>query len=240
MMPDIAKLMQVCAVTWPAARSFEDGPFTLRDGQGGGKRVSAATLSGPAAPGDEDRKRAEERMAAMGQPALFQVRGDQGDFDAHLDAAGYRIVDPTNAYVIETARLTDIPVPRVTAFCIWEPLAIMTDLWAASGIGPARLAVMNRATCPKTAILGRIEDSPAACAYVGLHDGIAMLHALEVVPAKRRKGLAQWMMRQAAFWAQARGASHLSVLCVRENTAANALYTSMGFALAGHYHYRIK
>lgn len=240
MNPDAATLIRVCEVTWPAARSFDEGPFTFRDGQGGGKRVSATTRNGAAVPRDEDRQRAEERMADMGQPLLFQLRPGDGDFDAHLDTAGYEVIDPTNAYVIETARLTDIPIPRVTTFCIWEPLAIMTDLWAAAGIGPSRLAVMQRAQCPKTAILGRIEDSPAACAYVGLFEGIAMLHALEVTPDKRRKGLAQWMMRQAAVWAEGQGARHLSVLCTRANAPANALYRAMGFAPAGRYHYRIK
>mgnify|MGYP001627781513 CR=1 FL=1 len=240
MMPDSRQLLEVCEATWPAAAHFRVGPFTLRDGQGGGKRVSAATLDGDGLPGDEDRHRAEERMAALGQPLLFQVRPGQDAFDRQLDAAGYRVVDPTRAYVIETARLTDIAIPRVTTFCIWEPLAIQVDLWAAGGIGPERLAVMIRAECPRTAILGRIEDSPGASAYVGLHAGIAMLHALEVTPAKRRKGLARWVMRQAAAWAEAQGARHLAVLCTAGNVGANALYQSMGFAPVDGYHYRIK
>ncbi|TNF22723.1 MAG: GNAT family N-acetyltransferase [Rhodobacteraceae bacterium] len=238
MTPDAATLLRVCEATWPAARTFDEGPFTFREGRGGGKRVSATTLNQAAPPRDEDRQRAEERMAAMGQPPLFQLRPGEEAFDQQLAAAGYEIVDPTEAHVIETARLTDIPIPRVTTFCIWEPLAIMIDLWAAAGIGPARLAVMERAQCPKTAILGRIEDSPGACAYVGLADGIAMLHALEVTPGKRRKGLARWMVRQAAVWAQSQGATHLAALCTRDNAPAHALYHGLGFEKVGGYHYR--
>ena len=63
--------------------------------------------------------------------------------------------------------------------------------------------------------------------------------AVEVVAHQRRQGVAEWMMRAAAFWGTAEGATHLAVLCVTENTAANALYTKLGFAEAGRYHYRI-
>ena len=37
-------LYDVVDTTWPAAATHAIGCFTLRDGQGGGKRVSAATL----------------------------------------------------------------------------------------------------------------------------------------------------------------------------------------------------
>ena len=235
-----AHLMQVCEATWPPARSIDAGPFTLRDGAGGGKRVSAATLKGGAMPSDADLREAGASMRAMGQTPLFQIRPGEEAFDARLAEAGYRVIDPVNLYVIEAAALTDTPLPRVTTFCVWEPLAIMLDLWAGANIDQNRIAVMSRARCPKTSIFGRIEDSPAGVAYVGLHEGTAMLHALEVLPEKRRKGLADWMMRAAAFWTVEQGGNLLSVLCVADNTAANGLYRSMGFCAAGQYHYRIK
>ena len=48
------------------------------------------------------------------------------------------------------------------------------------------------------------------------------------------------MMRRAATWAQEQGATHMSVIYTQENEAANGLYTSLGMALTGTYHYRIK
>ncbi|MGY3438312.1 MULTISPECIES: GNAT family N-acetyltransferase [unclassified Marinovum] len=240
MMPGADHLMQVCEATWPPARRFDLGPFTLRDGAGGGKRVSAATLAPGGTATEADRHQAEAAMREIGQAPLFQIRPGEDAFDASLAAAGYEIIDPVQLYVIPAEALADVAIPRVTTFCIWEPLAIMIDLWAEAGIDADRIAVMQRAACAKTGLLGRIEDNPAATAYVGLHDGTAMVHALEVTPDKRRKGMAQWMMRAAAQWTRAQGGSHLSVLCVKENAAANALYRAMGFAPAGSYHYRIK
>lgn len=233
-------LMQVCEATWPPARQFAEGAFTFRDGAGGGKRVSAATLNPGATATDEDLRRAEEVMREMHQTPLFQIRPEDADFDAALAADGYRIIDPVTLYAIDAVALTDQPLPKIMTFAIWEPLAVMLDLWARSGIGPERIAVMTRAACRKTALMGRIEDSPAAVAYVGLHEGTAMLHALEVLPPKRRKGLAQWMMRAAAFWTVQQGGTRLAVLCVSDNTGANALYRALGFAEVGSYHYRIK
>jgi GNAT superfamily N-acetyltransferase len=67
-----------------------------------------------------------------------------------------------------------------------------------------------------------------------------MVHALEVLPHQRRKGVARWAMRQAAFWAQSQSATTLTVLCTQENFAANQLYGSLGMQLVGQYHYRTK
>jgi GNAT superfamily N-acetyltransferase len=117
-------------------------------------------------------------------------------------------------------------------------LAIQSEIWAMGGIGPGRLAVMDRAPGPKMSFLGRSQDRPAACAFIAIHDGIAMLHALEILPTYRRRGLGRVMMRAAADWALAYGAHTLSVLVTSENQPARGLYASLGFAAVGQYHYR--
>lgn len=223
--------------TWPAAHFKEAGGWTFRDGQGGGKRVCAATYNGP--DGAHDLSVMEAVHLRQGCTPLVQVRGAQTSLDNDLEQQGFRIVDPTNIWVMPTGALTDIPIPRVTTFCIWEPLAIIREIWALGGVDAARLAVMGRAK-HKTAILSRWNEKPAGAAFAAIHKGICMVHAVEVLPHQRRQGVAQWMMRQAAFWAQDNGANHLAVLCVAANTPANALYQGLGFAHAGGYHYRIK
>ena len=65
-----------------------------------------------------------------------------------------------------------------------------------------------------------------------------MLHALEVAPIARRKGLATVMMRAAADWARTEGAEWLSVLVVAANEPANALYAALGMQEVSRYHYR--
>ena len=71
-MPSVQTLYDVCAQTWPAASEQRVGPWTIRDGQGGGQRVSAATADGAFT--QSDLNRAETAMKQLGQPNLFMVR----------------------------------------------------------------------------------------------------------------------------------------------------------------------
>ena len=236
MTPDLAQLYDVIDGTWPAAETRRQGHMLLRRGEGGGQRVSAATALGHVTPQDVDA--AEAAMQAMGQPRLFQIRAGDRALDDLLAQRGHVIVDPVNLYVAHVDVLSTRRPPPVTAFCVWEPLAIQIDIWAKGGIGSGRLAVMHRAKGPKTSILGRLNDHPGGTAFVAIHDGIAMVHAVEVLPHQRKQGMAGWIMRLAAFWARDNGASHIAVVCTQANTAANALYASLGMPLVGQYHYR--
>lgn len=231
----LLQLFEAIETTWPAAEKTKVDPWVLRRGAGGGKRVSSATASRPV--DTAEIMAAEAAMARWDQEPLFALRPQDSALDQQLDLMGYAIVDPTNVYSVCIERLTDVPMPPVTTFCVWEPLAIMTEIWASGGIGPDRLAVMARAEV-KTGILARWNEKPAGVAFAALHAGICMVHAVEILPTQRRQGVAGWIMRAAAFWAQAQGASHVSVLCRQSNGAANRLYSALGFVRAGHYHYR--
>ncbi|MEQ6202078.1 GNAT family N-acetyltransferase [Sulfitobacter sp. HNIBRBA2951] len=234
-MPDAATLYEVCERTWPPAKTVTSGAWTLRDGAQGGKRVSAATALG--VPDGADIAQAEEAMRGMGQTPLFMIREGDDALDAQLATRGYDLIDEVMLYTAPIEALTDLPIPRVTCFSIWEPLAIMKEIWAQGGVGPARLDVMERAAV-KTGILSRWNEKPAGVAFAAIHGTTAMVHAVEVLPHQRRMGVADWMMRAAAIWAAEQGATHISVLCVTANKPANALYTKLGFTPVGTYHYR--
>ena len=228
-----ALLAEVMEATWPAARSWRFGPFTLRDGAGGGKRVSAASAEDPFTAQDLD-----AAIAAMAEP-LFLIRAGDETLDAALDARGWRIIDPVVAYAAPVAALA-AKLPGLTAFPHWPPLEIARALWAEGGIGPGRIAVMDRVTGPKVALLGRTGDRPAGVAFVACHGSEAMLHALEVRNSQRRQGLGRNLLHAAANWAADQGASRLSLVVTRQNAAARALYARLGMQVVGQYHYRMK
>lgn len=231
MTPDaLAKVMDA---TWPPAACRSLGPFILREGAGGGKRVSAASLAGAFTEADLDALEAE--MAAP----LIQVRAGEGALDTALDARGWRVVDPVVAYAAPVAKLT-AELPDLTDFAHWPPLEIARSIWAEGGIGPERIAVMERADGPKAALLGRNGDRPAGVAFVACHGSEAMLHALEVRDSHRRRGLGMSLLRAAANWAAEQGATRLSLVVTRQNTAARALYARLGMEVVGEYHYRMK
>jgi GNAT superfamily N-acetyltransferase len=191
-----AVLAEVMEATWPPAKAWRVGPFTCRDGDGGGKRVSAASCEA-----DFDGDELDAAIAAMAEP-LFLIREGESALDAALDARGWRIVDPVVAYAAPVARLTG-ELPHLAAFPHWPPLEVAASIWAEGG-------------------------------------EVGMLHALEVRPALRRTGVGRTLLHAAANWAAAMGASHLSLVVTRQNTAARALYARLGMETVGQYHYRMK
>lgn len=228
-----AQLSAVMEATWPPARLWREGPFVLRDGAGGGKRVSAASAAGDWA--DADLAALE---AGMAQP-LVMVSGEDQRLDAALAARGWQVVDPVVAYAAPVAALV-ADLPPLVAFPHWPPLQIARTIWDEAGIGPARLQVMDRVTGAKTALLARLGDRPAGVAFAACHGHDAMLHALEVRPAFRRQGVGEVLLRAAANWAAAEGADRLSLVVTARNMAARALYARLGMQVVGQYHYRMK
>lgn len=236
MTPD--RLTALIDATWPA-KSFRDvDGWTIRAGGGAGSRVSAATATKTARL--EEHPIAANAMRDLGQTPLFMVRDGEDALDAVLADRGYQIKDPVTLYTAPVAAIASERPPRVTCFQVWPPLATQAEIWEAGGIDDARLAVMDRVAGPKTSVLGRFGDTPAGTGFAAIHDGTAMLHAIETSHAFRRHGLGRNMIRALSFWAQEKGANDIALLVTRANTAANALYLSMGFTPAGGYHYRIQ
>lgn len=231
----VSGLFDRIEATWPAAACHRVGPWTLREGRGGGKRVSSVT----AKPGwhPDDIERAEEACRSLGQMPLFQIKPEEALLDKVLADRGYRKIDPVDVLSGPVAPLT-ADLPRLAALPCWPPLAVQAEIWAAGGIGPARLAVMDRAAEPKTALLGRHDDRPVATAFVSIAGKTAVLHALEVSREARRKSVGRTMMQAAANWAARHDARDLAVLVVSDNKAAQTLYAGLKMRPVGHYHYR--
>jgi hypothetical protein len=110
-----AQLSAVMEATWPPARLWREGPFVLRDGMGGGKRVSAASAAGDWT--DADLAALE---AGMAQP-LVMVGAEDQRLDAALAARGWQVVDPVVAYAVAVAALV-ADLPPLVAFPHWPPL----------------------------------------------------------------------------------------------------------------------
>lgn len=223
--PDAATLFRALAETWPGLAARSEAGWTLREGAGGGKRVSAATAGAGA--------RAEEA------PDLVQIRPGDAALDAALEAAGYRRVDETMLY---RARAGPLAVPLPHASCYWtgQRLAIMEEIWAAGGIGEGRLAVMDRAPGPKTHLLCRADDRTAGVGFVAVFEGVAMVHALEVLAGHRRKGAGRLMMHGAAHWAKKQGAEWIALAVTCANAPARTLYEGLGMEEVARYHYRVR
>lgn len=238
--PDAARLLAALEATWPPAAARRLGPWLLREGGGGGRRVSAASAVAPA--GADDIAAAEAAMRDAGEAPLFRLTPALAAWDAALDAAlearGYLPDAPTILWLAPVDRLAPAPLSPMKAFALWPPLAIQHDIWAAAGIGPARLAVMGRVQGPHTALMAREADRVAGTAFVACDGEVGLLHALEVPERARRRGVGRNLLQAAAEWARGQGAGWLALAVTDDNAPAAALYAGAGMAVAGRYHYR--
>lgn len=232
--------------TWPPARVIAKAPWRVFDGQGGGKRVSAAVADAPIPEEETDAAidLAEQVQVSLGQPSLFMLHDGEEALDARLDARGYELIDPVRMLAINAAKLaahaptTPLNGPPQVVTCEM-PLAIMAELWAEDGIGPHRLAVMARATQPHY-LMARMQDRLAGCAFLGIDGDVAIIHSLMVAPDHRRHGLGAALTILAARIAQEAGATWLALAVTRENAGACRLYEGLGFSDVAAYHYRIR
>lgn len=233
--PGLDRLMAAVDATWPAAQYRSLGPWTLRRGAGGGQRVCAASTEDEAA----DLETAAAAMSAWQQVPLFRLGEDQTVLDERLEQAGYRRHDPVVLYAAPVGRLADGRDETAHVIRVRAPLAIVDEIWARGGIGPRRRAVMQRAPQPKVTLLARTGDRPAGVAFVGTDRELAMVHAFEVVPAHRRLGAGETLLRGAASFAFEQGCDWLALAVTEANAPARALYAKLGMQVAGRYHYRV-
>lgn len=229
------KLAHAFEATWPAAEYRDAGGFRVGRGYGGGGRISSARALDDWQADGIDAAVAVHRE--WDQPALFRVNDDDSDLAAALRARGFTPNRQTLVMEAPVANLTDQPLPPVTAFPAWPPLAVQNEIWAAGGLSQARIDAMDRVSLPKNSILGRINDRPAGTAFVAWDGEVAMLHAIEVAERYRRLGLAQWIVREAAFMSAEQGATRLALAVTAANDAAVGLYRKMGFSEIARYAY---
>lgn len=227
------RLHRALDATWPPSSQRRCGSFLFRDGSGGGKRVSAATLEGPFSKDALDRVEAE----LCSRVALFMIRAGDNELDAILAARGYARIDLTIFYTAEIETLAEEPRPSSLFEC-WPPLALQKQIWRDAGIGPERLAVMARASEPRSSFIARFQNRAAGVGFCALDREVAMLHALEIEPTFRRQGVARYMVRGIASWARKQGAEWFALAVTERNLAARGLYTALGMVEAGRYHYR--
>lgn len=227
---DAVTLTDLIDATWPAAETRVADGWRLRRDTLGGNRVNAATVILPG-----QREHVDVALAAGAR--LFMVRSGEEGLDARLAVRGFAERDHSRLLVRGLEDVAPVARDRVV-FCEGVP-ARLRELWAEGGIGPGRIAIMERATGPKTVLLGRVGDRAMGAAYLALGaEGRAMLHALHIDPGARRQGLAGDMMRASLLWAREAGAREMTLIVTAKNGPARALYAGLGFEEAGRYHYR--
>lgn len=234
--PDEARLLAALEATWPPASiDTETAPgWKLRDGAGGGKRVSSAVSLG-----SRDLKAAAAAMRARGQRPLIQVPASDPELDRLLSEAGWAQLDPTFLMVGRAADLAGLDGDRrIKSVHARARLVLVDEIWEQGGVHAARRAVMDRCPLPKVTVLARSETAVTGVAFVAADGDVAMLHAMQVRADMRRQGSGRSTLAGAARFALDQGAEWLALAVTEDNPAARALYEGAGMETVSRYGYR--
>jgi ribosomal protein S18 acetylase RimI-like enzyme len=213
-----------------------EGLWLMRMAAGYSKRANSVTCLGP--DGDPDRiARVEAHYRRHGLTPTFRLSPLAPDWlDAELAGRGYTVLDPTLTLIAPGG---DDPDPA------WHEEAAVSPAWClgyaeAAGV-PARhqptMQAMFARIVPEVAFgTLRMDGAAAAWAMVALDGPWAGISDAVVRPDLRGRGLGRRLMR--ATLARAAGRT-VWLQVTAANSAARALYASLGFTEAYRGRYRI-
>lgn len=225
---------ELAAVTsrgWPATEAVPLGDWELRAAGGFTGRAHSACVHGDPRV-DDPFAAVVDFYTARGLRPLAQVVVGS-DWEREFTTRGWRVVDgqPPGAVVqVTDLRVAPAADPAVT---IADQAA---DDWIARYLRAAETPELARSVLEGPATVGFLSLHDAAIGRIVVTGEWAGISAVEVVPDRRRTGLARRIVDTALAWAMARGADK-AWLQMTSNTAAIGLYAHYGFVTHHEYTY---
>ncbi|MBX3012407.1 MAG: GNAT family N-acetyltransferase [Caldilineaceae bacterium] len=248
----IQQVEWLAARAWPAAEVQEIDGWWARYANGVTRRANSVwpNVTSESVATDARIEAVAQFYAERRLPARYQISpaAQPADLDDRLAALGYAAVAHTAVQVAElNTMLTNTPpLRRNPEFTVevaeafdeqWFSLYVAAAEEEAAGMG-ARRAILQRIADPVGFVLLQIDAEPAAVGLGVIGAGWLGIFCMGTLPAFRRRGAARAILRTLAIWAQMQGAERAYLQVMAHNTAAQSLYTSLGFTTLYHYHYR--
>ncbi|MEQ6021259.1 GNAT family N-acetyltransferase [Streptomyces salinarius] len=241
------ELARVAARAWPPVESERLGAWELRAAGGFTRRAnSVLPLGDPGLPLDEALTAVRRWYGERGLPAYVQTAtgaaGTQEQLCAELERRGW--VREVTAEVW-TGGLAPVADLSEGAGVVLSRQADETWLarYRRRGVSEVALRVLGGgpsvwfATVPGADADADGQGVPAAIGRCVVDGRWASFAAVEVDPARRRRGLATAVMAALARRALGEGASAAWLQVETDNAGARALYAGMGFAAHHAYHH---
>ncbi|MBV8775736.1 MAG: GNAT family N-acetyltransferase [Alphaproteobacteria bacterium] len=247
------------ALAWPAEEAAINGFPPLRtlvvDGwllrfSGGVRRTanSATPLRQVDAPTDALIETVEALYRAQNQPAIFRVPSFlPPQIDAALAARGYTaegesciITGPLEPIVTAAAPFGSPAAVRLHDMPVEEWLTAMAKLQGQRPEFHTRYReIVGSVLAPAAFAMLAVEGEPVALAYGIVHRGMLCFESVVTDERRRRQGLSRRVLAALAAWAGRNGVTCATLQVEANNTAARALYHSIGMTTELHrYHYR--
>lgn len=242
---DIRRLEARLADAWPAAETAHVDGWRLGFSGGATRRANAALPLGNLTSLDLETAIAEveKRYRRHGLAPCFKMTRAAlpTRLSAALDRRGYRHEGFSHVLVGDLDAAAAAESNGHAIRLLAEPTAAWSSLCLPddeSDDAVGRRAIIARLPRPAAFALTTVEGHEAGAAAATVQDGWAMIWAVRVAPAARRKGAAVAMMRTLAAWARGEGASRYMLQVGADNLAARRLYAGLGMRRAYSYHYR--
>lgn len=237
--PGVLELEAIAALDWRPVDAAELGGWHLRASAGfTGRANSVLPLGDPDRPLDEALHVVAAWYAERDLPARFQLPlPSSTELDGELDTRGWAAYNPTD---VLTADLPLAPPPAPVEVTL---SGTPSEAWLAAyhyrgePLPPVarRLLTSARRQAFASVVVGQ---QAVAIGRVAVDAGWAGITAMEVDPARRRRGLGGALLGALCEWAAQQGARSAYLQVATENAAGRALYGRHGFRFHHRYRYR--
>jgi N-acetylglutamate synthase len=234
----MATIERLAADAWPATTSLRSHGWLLRHTPTVRRRRSNSALPPVRPELDGVIDEIESFYAGRNRPTLVQISPAElhTELDDRLAARGYESHTPTLVLAAKIDAVSDATPIATTIHS--RPSADWLALFHRRGYDKAADSILPRIAAPVGFVVARESDSPVGIGMFAVAEGWSGVFCMATAPAARRRGIATSILRAGARWAAAQGARNLYLQVEKDNAAARALYTGLGFELSHSYHFR--
>ncbi|MGH3474538.1 MAG: GNAT family N-acetyltransferase [Aeromicrobium sp.] len=230
----VDELSRITSRGWPAVVSEPLGEWELRASGGFTGRANSVAVHGDPGMAFEDALAAVvEFYASHGTTPRAQVAIGSDHEPAFLDAGWAPGTEARPGAIVQVADIRETFEPDPDARITSTADEAWLRLYPRAEDPEVARAVLEG---PRTVGFVSIGDPTVAIGRVVVTGEWAGVAAVEVVPERRREGLARRIVDTALSWATERRADKAYLQTMRDNTAALALYEPYGFV--DHHEYR--
>jgi ribosomal protein S18 acetylase RimI-like enzyme len=235
-MSEVAELEAICERAWPPGERLELDGAVLRFTHGFTRRANSARVDGGGSDLAGLIERAEREYRGRGlRPGFRLTPLTPAAFEPLLLERGYHV--DTEAVVMVAAALPEVSPPRDD-----DGIELMPELgeewlrvfqaierrWPAEQDAGARW-VFGSGASPRRFALARVDGEAAATGFGRVEDDWLYVASVATFPERRRLGLARAISDRLFAFGAAAGARRAILQAETKNTAAQALYATLGF-----------